>query len=302
MASTGAGQASAAGPSQTDATAASTTVGEVVIKGHKKPPESYSRAVSGFVASHSQPSPIGTLSRWLSPVCPAVVGLTPRYTELVSTRIKEVAAAMGAPHTGGCRHDNVRVVFTTEPQRLMDYVREKLPDILGYHFLPQEMSLATFHGPIDAWHKTGTQGENGGMHADDPYNQGDPTVASGGAYMDGGSNASRLKGVVASRFLFALVVVDSGKVSKRSIGSVADQIAMLVLTSPKRPKVCSPLPSLQDSLDPACPASASLVTFSPYDEAFLKALYSSDPQEKLALEQGAIARRVEKSASPGAAN
>jgi hypothetical protein len=274
-------------------------VGEVIVQGRKaaKGPESFAREVQGFVAAQAQPSPIGVLSRWMTPICPTVVGLTPTFTDLVVKRIGDVAARMGAPH-GRCGRSNVRVVFTAQPQQLMDYVRARLPDLLGYHFLAQEDKIATFQEPIDSWHLTATRDESGARHVDDPYNQKDPVVASGGSYVVGKASASRLTGAVASDFKFALVVVDSSRVGKQPIGRIADQIAMLVLTNPKRPKACSPLPSLLDSLDSSCPESASIAGLTPYDEAFLKALYSSDPEEKLALERGEIAGRIRKLGPP----
>lgn len=279
-------------PPAANGSAAGQPVGEVVVKGEMaRPPASFSRAVQGFVASSSQPSPVGTLSRWMSPVCPSVVGMTRPYAEFLIQRIGDIAARAGAPR-GKCARSNVRIVFTAQPQQLMDYVRAKEPDLLGYHFATQEKVVGRFQEPIDAWHITRTRDEAGGSHIDDPYNQKDPAVAKGGSYVVGSSNASRLVGAASSDFKFALVVVDSARVGKQPLGRIADQVAMLVLTNPRRPKACSPLPSLLDSLDPACPASATVAAMTPYDEAFLKALYSTDPQEKLALERGEIARRV----------
>lgn len=283
-------------------TAATATVGEVVVTARRSAAaaKAFSRAVSGFVTAQSQPNPTGLLSRWMSPICPTVVGLTPGSADFVSRRITEVAARVGAPR-GRCGRSNVRVVFTAEPQKLMDYVRDKFPDLLGYHFAPQEKALAAFQEPIDAWHATGTRDEHGAGFADDPYNQKDPQVASGAYYALSGASGSRLKGAASSEFLFALVVIDSRRAGTQPIGRIADQVAMLVLTNPKRPKACSPLPTLLDSLDPACPASASLIAFTPYDEAFLKGLYSSNPEEKAALERGEVARRIEAAgrAEPG---
>jgi hypothetical protein len=289
LAAAGAAQAQ---PSPSRETVASKSVSEVVVTGHRKvkPSASFSQAVSGFVASRAQPSPLGVLSRWMSPVCPTVVGLNPAFTDFVVKEIKGVAEQMGAPR-GKCLRSNVRIVFTAQPQQLMDFVREKHPEMLGYHFAPQEKALAAFQEPIDAWHVTATREETGGGHVDDPYNQNDPTVASGGHYFVSGS-PSRLKSPTSSDFVFALVVVDFARVGKQPIGQVAEQIAVLVLTNPKRPKSCSPLPSVLDALDPACPASASVADLTPYDEAFLKALYSSDPQERLALQRGEIERSI----------
>ena len=286
-------------PASADKTAASTTVGEVVVKGARKtkPSAAFQQAVSGFVAAQSQPSHIGLLARYMTPVCPSVVGLTQRFAEYISQRITEVAAQAGAPR-GSCLRSNVRVVFTSQPQKLMDYVRAKDPGLLGYHFLQEERTLAAFQGPIDAWHMTGTRGWDGASWADDATNQKDPNVAKGGHYATASLGAGRLRGTVSSEFLFALVVVDSARVEKLPIGRIADQIAMMVLTNPKRSRTCSALPTLLDSLNPDCPASASLVSFSPYDEALLKGLYASDAQATGATQRNDIAQRIEANGPP----
>ena len=287
--------AQATAPPSTGGTVGSRPVGEVVVTGKLgRPPKGFSTDVSDFVASHSQPSPIGLLSRWMTPVCPTVVGLSPRFTDFVTKRITEVAVRVGAPHRGRCRRSNVRVVFTAQPQKLMDHVRDKFPDLLGFHYPREEKALATFQGPIDSWHVTGTRDASGGGYADSTNSDRNPQIAFGGHPTMSGANASRLRGSASSEFLFALVVIDPGRVPKQPIGKVADQIAMLVLTNPKRPRSCSPLPTLMDALDSACPASASVASLTPYDESFLTGLYASDAEESAALQQGTVARRIEK--------
>lgn len=302
----GAAQAQTASP---PANSSSTTVQSVVVQGKKaQPPESFARAATKYVQSQAQPSPIGTLSRWMSPICPKVFGLDPRFADLVAQRIKDVAKQAGAP-LGYCDVANVEVVFRSDPQHFMDEVRDKYPDMLGYHWAGQEKALATFQEPIDVWHATGTRDATGNTYADDPYYSKDPPAAadSGDSYVVAARrvrqrwDTSRLTvGAGASVFRFALVVVDSKQVGTEPIGRIADQIALLVLTNPKRPKTCSPLPTLLDALDPDCPASASLADFSPYDLDFLKGLYATKAEDPVAFERSDIARNIEKAGPPDA--
>ncbi|HEX4098310.1 MAG TPA: hypothetical protein VHX64_16410, partial [Caulobacteraceae bacterium] len=53
-------------------------------------------------------------------------------------------------------------------------------------------------------------------------------------------------------------------------------------------KACSPLPSLLDALDPACPDSAALQTLTDSDRSFLKALYATAPDEVGQAERGSV--------------
>ena len=97
------------------ADAGSTTVGQVVVQGQRSPkkPESYSTTVLKFVETHAKPSPIGTLSRWATPVCPYTKGLSLAFDVFVTKRIMEDAAKIGAPQKPACTKSNVLVIFTT---------------------------------------------------------------------------------------------------------------------------------------------------------------------------------------------
>ncbi len=280
---------------------ANTTVGEVVVEGQRAPKlGSFSPLVTKFVGAHAKTSPIGTLARWQVPVCPGTIGLAPAYGAFVSKRIVEDAARMGAPRKPACgRHANVMVIFTTVPQQLMDDVREHHDWLLGYHFVNQEKALATFHGPVEAWHVSGSLwAASGTTSLDDPYANGKNSATHGAAPWMRVGDESRLKYDRSDGFVFTLVVVDANQIEDQPIGTVADQIALWILSDPRSPRSgCSTLPSLLDKLDPACAESASLETFSPYDEGFLKGLYRSNGEEHVALERGEIDRYVAKASS-----
>src|SRR4051812_39239422 len=80
------------------------------------------KAVSDFVGALTVPTKMtGKLARWKMRVCPIVAGLRPSAVKLVTQRVKEVAAMVGAPVDNGdkCR-PNIEIVFTTTPQALLD--------------------------------------------------------------------------------------------------------------------------------------------------------------------------------------
>jgi hypothetical protein len=85
-------------------------------------------------------------------------------------------------------------------------------------------------------------------------------------------------------------VADSAQVDGQAIGTVADEIAALALSDPGLRRGCSPLPSVLDALDTACPESAPAP--SAYDAAFLKALYASDPENLVEIQRSFIADSI----------
>ncbi len=270
-----------------------TVVGQVTVQGRRATlPETVLKrlpvATAQFVDAHGAPGPWGNLARWRDPACPVVIGVSRAFGEFINKRISELADQVGAPSARQCRKMSVLVVFTTEPQQFMDNVRKQRPWLLGYHYLTDEKALATFHGPVDAWHKTGTRGRNGALYVDTPYAEGDPELGVGPI----GQANSRFQNGLFTEFTFTLVVVDAGQLDGQPIGPFADQIAMLALADPGRPHRCSPLPSILDAFAADCPAGRSVDRLTVYDRAYLEGLYSSNPQQRLAGQRRAVDSRV----------
>ena len=67
---------------------------------------------------------------------------------------------------------------------------------------------------------------------------------------------------------------------------------MLTLAHSLPGKTCSELPTIVDLLNPACSGGAEPVGLTPYDRAYLKALYSVEPTEFLAAQRSEIGTRI----------
>lgn len=239
-----------------------------------------------FVQSHGAPGRIDQLTRWGTPPCPTTAGLPESFNTFVSKRVAEVASQVGAPRSKvpTCRM-NLLIVFTDQPQALLDKVRRRRPQLLGFHYAAQAKRLATINRPIQAWYVTGTtssrpssSSETGGLaKLDDPFEQ-----------TPGGGAGSRLTSHVSSQFLAILVVVDTTKTAGQPIGAIADQVAVLSLTRPAQPRPCGELPSVLDVVNPDCPSDRGVQALTAWDVAYLKALYRVDPEEYLPMQQGRI--------------
>ena len=120
-------------------------------------PATLSTEIRRFVRGHARLTRIRQLARWDDPVCPRVVGLPAAYGNFIVNRIKTVASEAGAPtnDAADCTA-NITIMFTTEPQAVLDHVRSERPELLGYHFIGQRHAVATMTRPIQAWHTTAT--------------------------------------------------------------------------------------------------------------------------------------------------
>jgi hypothetical protein len=236
-------------------------------------PQELERVVPGFIKEHGALSAkSGVLARWRFALCPRTTGLPAEFNAFVTDRIKAVAASVGSPSLqfAGCRRPNVEVIFTTEPQRLLNAIAKKRSELLGFHYASQAAKLSTFDHLIQSWYVTATRGaafneKSGKDVIDDPFFR-----------SPGGRIGSRLSVPVSSVFWNVLIVADANKVAGYKIESIADYIALLALSKPESLDVCNELPSVMDLLSSACGTRDKPEAMTLSDSAYLKALYATD--------------------------
>jgi len=276
---------------QAPASSPNTTVEGLTVIGPSQPDaKQLPSIVFKFVQSHGAPGRIDQLTRWGTPPCPTTAGLPEAFNSFVSKRVVEVASQVGAPTSKKptCRM-NLLIVFTDQPQALLDKVRRQRPQLLGFHYHAQAKRLATISRPIQAWYVTGTRSSRpssnddmGGLvKLDDPFEE-----------MSGGAAGSRLTSHISSEFMAALVVVDTTKTAGQPIGAIADHVAVLSLTRPAQPRPCGELPSILDVMNPDCPSDRGVESVTSWDLAYLKALYRVDSEEYRPTQQGRIVDRM----------
>jgi hypothetical protein len=267
---------------------------EVTVTAHKLDQRRLDQVIiPRFVQAHGAPNPVShQVGRWRSPavICPSVDGLSPTAAQYISRRVITVAANVGAPTRvfGHC-NPNIEIIFTPDPQALVSYFHKTNPTLLGYDGKSLTQRLTVSH-QIQAWYSTATRfGSGWTLDSDRPLF--DPTnplvdIRSNPEALGGGS---RLSVGIVSGFLNILVIADTRQVSKHSLHSIADYIAMLVLT---RTSVdgCSELPSIIDLLSSDCGGRAPPDSITAADTAYLKALYAADLEKNLNVEESDMRR------------
>jgi len=281
---------------------------EVTVIGKTDRP-TLNREIHQFVQSHAKPSTlIGQIGRWRVKVCPAVTGLKDVAAEVISRRIEYVARSVGAPTVtpGKKCAVNIEVMFTGEPQALLDHIAAtKYRPLLGYYRNSELKQVTTFSHPVQAWYMSGTRSLDAGLPHEPPNGSisGDITaiINTGlkldSAYSDGslgwgasGSPESRLSRGLRSEFVHILIILDSKAVAKYSLRSVSDYIALLALTRIGSQDTCSGLSSILTLFNAGCGQPPAELTSA--DTAYLKALYGADLDMNLNLEQGDIHDRM----------
>ena len=230
------------------------------------------QAISDFVESHAALTHLGKIARWEDRVCPGVMGLPAGFTKFITARVREVAAAAGAPvdADAACKA-NVQIIFTTKPQALLDEIRAKEPVLLGYYDnSDQAEQMAKVTHPIQAWYTTATVDTRGKPLIDSRHSVAAATAQASNAQA---STLSHLGDGLRSAFYHVTIVADPSKLGDHEIGALADYIAVLALSSPHSQDTCTDLPGILNLTIAGCHADAPLKAMSANDAGYLRGLY-----------------------------
>jgi hypothetical protein len=260
-----------------------------------RPPTSAELAgdnIATFIRAHGKPGKrIGQLGRWEKSPCPVTVGLPPALNEYVTTRIHAIESAARIPgaDTQACQQQNVLIVFTTEPQAFLDDVAKKRTTWLGFHYIADIAKLKAVQHPIQAWYATATRSTSSENHLQSATASGQPEVVLDDAWTSPpmAQLGSRLSSGQQTWIVFALIVVNTTKVTGYAIGPVSDYIAMMTLQQTQLTDSCGALPSILDLLAPSC-AHAATEAITAGDVAYLRALYRIDMAHELSMQRSSI--------------
>lgn len=288
--------ANASSSGHTVASKSAATLPDVTVTAPRPPDpqELAGDAVPNFITSHATPSTvIHQLARWRTGICPVTQGLSPAFNAFVSARIEAVATAVGAPHQAAekCEH-NIRIIFATEPQKVLDEVVKQQSQFLGFHYSNQTKKLATFSRPAQGWYVTSTRGDAGDEAIDEPLPL--PSVPNYGLAgpVPAGRLGSRLVTGQSSAIINALIVVDVKKIVGHAIGPISDYLAVLVLSQSQSSDTCGVLPSILDLMSSTCGDRKQPTQVTAGDLAFLRGLYSANLEQPVFLETSDIQNRM----------
>jgi hypothetical protein len=252
----------------------------------------------------------GKIARWESGICPLTVGQPPAFSAYITKRVKDVAAMVGAPVNAApdCR-PNIEIVFTTTPQALLDDVRARRVEFLGFaETSAQREKLATVTRPIQAWYATQTKDLHGTTRIDSsrhtnagmtmacftclpcPFCKGlnapflelpDAHEAVAGSSLSDGTRSS---------FFHAIVVVDANRLAGYQIGPLSDYISVLALAQINSLDACQQLPSIVNMLVAGCEQKSADLTEN--DLAFLRGLYRMSSEKSFIVQQNEIASQM----------
>ncbi len=258
--------------------------------------------IDSFVQSFVAPSRItGKIARWEDSICVTALGLKPAFLKFVTQRVLTVAAQVGAPVNldTACK-PNLEIVFTTQPQLLIDGLKKDHGIYLGYaDNSEQRATLAKVTHPIQAWYATQTKDLRGMAEVDNSRGGGvellvtepTPTVMTMPYAHGRNATGSRLGDGMHSAFYHVIITANPDKLVEHEIGSMADYISLLALTQLDSLDICQQLPSIVNLLAPECERHSDALTEN--DLAYLRGIYHMGVDRNVRVQQDEIAYQME---------
>lgn len=276
----------------------------VTVTGQKAPPEA---VIKGFVQSYAASAPaLGKMAKWARGICPISTGLPATYNLFFTKRVREVAAMAGAPllNLADCK-PNIDIVFTRQPQALLDRIRMEHPVLLGFHYQAEAEKIATVRHPVQAWYTTETEDGLGLRQIDNPQDShgSDLIIPPNPLCMAGCTlhlpyartmhvSGSRISDTLSSQFFHVMIVIDLDKISGLEIGSLADDIAVMALAQPQSFDACLTPPSITNLMTAGCADKPKAIT--PLDLAYLRGLYRTTTNASFASQKAQVVDRMTK--------
>jgi hypothetical protein len=236
------------------------------------------RRVHAFV-SHitAQVSDNESLTRWHRPVCPLVAGLPIEQGEAVLTRLSQIVTAAGVPLGPRQCRANFNVVVTSDPERLLKKWRARDPFIFGpLPPLNGEGPITRFlhtNRPVRIWYNTEFTSAEGAASSDGQFALSGADL--GGAQAVNVWGSSRLRRTAVLNLTSVIIIIDTRLTKGYTLGQITDYVAMIGLTQLNLDSDLESAPTIL-RLFATSSGEGRPDGLSPWDEAFLKGLYSTD--------------------------
>jgi hypothetical protein len=254
----------------------------ITVTGERPDSEAQRRESSRFFQSHAVRTRIGQLARWHEPICVRAGGLPPEMNARIAIRVMEIAERLGIPtNRAELCPPNVRIGFTSEPQTLVERAVRRNSQVIGFHYAAQRDRIMRVRQPVQAWYVTTTRtGESGG------------TIDQAGVRAPGGAAGSRLTNGLSSGLGHVLILADTRHVAGAEADSIAELVAFLALAQTPVAEACDETDTILNLMNPACPAARRPVALTEYDNAYLRALYTMNPETGPPLQRGSIVQNM----------
>ena len=234
--------------------------------------------ISQFVSSITSPSRKESLGRWQPPICFFVAGLPRDQGEFIVERLSQVARDSSAPLAPQACKPNFVIVVTTEPERLLEKWWARSPTLFyrvrgiagAKHFVHTDR-------PVRVWYNANAGcGDGAAITFFDVGGMMYPSCSNGGL-------RSRLTWDEIRDIQSVIMVVDLGRIEGFNIGQLADYMAVTGLAEIREDAEPGSAPTILHLFGDT--SAARPTGLSSWDQAFLKALYTTKQENVMQLDE-----------------
>ncbi|MDF7777746.1 hypothetical protein P1X14_20995 [Sphingomonas sp. AOB5] len=256
---------------------------EIIVEGGRNQPTRAKQAAD-FVQELTVVAGVDPLARFdRTELCPAVVGLSERHNAAVTERMRRVAEAANVPLAEpGCK-PNALVVIAPDKEEMISAMKRAYPTFFR---LPTNkvVKIPRQDGPATAWHLGGyvdREGQPISYSPDDNF-----------FVLSSTTTPSRLSSPVRPVFLASVVVIQRDSLEGLTTTQVGDYAAMRAYTGADPARLRrSTAPTILNILDSTMDSEIP-ITLTPWDLAFLRALYSVPANHYGRRQQTEMRRRM----------
>jgi hypothetical protein len=233
------------------------------------------RRVKTFVSSITTAPYQESLAQWQKeiPICPEVSGLPIDDGEYVLTRLSQIARDAGALLAGEVCSVNLRVVVTSVPDELAAEWSKRSPAMFGDASTSKLRQFLKTTAAVRVWYNTSLFTGNG-LPCRVILNDALP-------YCEQDAETAQVRIAALRDFFSVIVVVDANKIKGISMGQLAGYIGMVGLAEIRVDAKLGDAPTILRLFSD--PASAPPLGLSTWDEAYLKALYHTQHDDRTQL-------------------
>ncbi len=251
----------------------------IVVQGERLPPAAAREQANAFVRTTGVAASETPAARWVDPVCPRVLGLTPEGARSAENVMRAIAIQAGAQVAAEPCDSNIVVSFTANADAVVREIDRREPRRLSELDATDRRALLEGSAPIRWWHTSevrNTSGSNGGQGRTSTAVSVPSTHDGSGAGSDLAADVptmTRYSNSIISTYaqrslLSATVIIDQNAVMGRRLSTLAAYAALVALAE-IRPLDSAPAGSILSLFSAPVPPTR----LTAQDIGFLRALY-----------------------------
>lgn len=271
-------------------------------------PEAELRRQASELVRAVLPVPVaGQVPRWNDPICPKALGVAPELAVRVETRIRAIAAEVGAPLADPTCDSNLVISFTADAKDLAARVSGRNWRLIGAAGPAERRALLASEAPVRWWFHARAEGADGQPLAPDSA-AGMQAMMLGGCSgsfcgLPGNEDTEHLHGyhggrvsetLVQSSVKSMTVLIDVNRAEGKTLDAVTDYVAMAALSVARFEPRPAAAPSIFDLFSGGAAAPAQLTE---WDRAYLKAAYRIRSNRPADSQRAALAGELVKELS-----